>query len=485
MDVSFEFASSLLHFEHILPVVRTLLEKSREYREECEWVEAERCASDAREFCQEARNHVGLALARLYLADFYRVVGELGRAMELCRVAYDAIRGQSSRSQRHNEAVAAYALGLLCEQQLFGNAMQALHWYQEALKQFKEAQEHWTTLINDRARTSTRAADAFSEKTTSKQRHLRALRQILTTHFDEEELKTLCFDLRAKYNLNTDYDSLRGEGKEAKARELVSFLERRDAIPKLVELGEQARSNISWKAKSKAAEEIPLTPYSTTPEQAQSYFETCQRACQQIEDRSDRIVKNRTSQHSWQPVFDIWRPDSPKIPFTNDGGLQGYIIGANLIRIDGTDYHANPAIIPDETNYYFALPTSGDGLAVPEAQVDTYVLVRQQWRVDETRSEGSKPRVVLESEGGWSVVDEEQSKESETGVVWESGNGWGVVDFKRTPGGKVKFISRSSKIVGGDPVGKVKGCVTALLEPADLASIPSADSPPPSSANLK
>lgn len=46
------------------------------------------------------------------------------------------------------------------------------------------------------------------------------LRRVLTLLFDEEELRTLCFDL------DVDYDSLRGEGKAAKARELVALAER-------------------------------------------------------------------------------------------------------------------------------------------------------------------------------------------------------------------------------------------------------------------
>jgi hypothetical protein len=48
---------------------------------------------------------------------------------------------------------------------------------------------------------------------------LAQLRQNLVEHFDLEELRALCFDLRL------DYDELRGEGQEAKARELVSYLE--------------------------------------------------------------------------------------------------------------------------------------------------------------------------------------------------------------------------------------------------------------------
>jgi DNA-binding NtrC family response regulator len=45
-----------------------------------------------------------------------------------------------------------------------------------------------------------------------------ALRQVLDEGFDMEEMKNLCFDL------NIDFDSLRGEGK--KARELVAYCRR-------------------------------------------------------------------------------------------------------------------------------------------------------------------------------------------------------------------------------------------------------------------
>ena len=54
------------------------------------------------------------------------------------------------------------------------------------------------------------------------------LRQVLDKRFDLEELRTLCYDL------NVDFDSLRGEGKASKARELVMFMERRDRLDELV-----------------------------------------------------------------------------------------------------------------------------------------------------------------------------------------------------------------------------------------------------------
>jgi tetratricopeptide (TPR) repeat protein len=50
----------------------------------------------------------------------------------------------------------------------------------------------------------------------------------LTIHFDLEELRTLCFDL------DVPYDDLRGEGRQAKARELILYLQRRGRLPHLV-----------------------------------------------------------------------------------------------------------------------------------------------------------------------------------------------------------------------------------------------------------
>ncbi len=55
------------------------------------------------------------------------------------------------------------------------------------------------------------------------------LRDILITHFDENELRDLCFELKV------DYESLPGTGKSAKARELVAFMERRGRLPELTE----------------------------------------------------------------------------------------------------------------------------------------------------------------------------------------------------------------------------------------------------------
>jgi hypothetical protein len=66
------------------------------------------------------------------------------------------------------------------------------------------------------------------------------LRQVLNERLNESELRDLCFDL------GVDYESLSGEGKADKARELVSFLQRRKRIPELIMKGEKQRPDIVW-----------------------------------------------------------------------------------------------------------------------------------------------------------------------------------------------------------------------------------------------
>ncbi len=78
------------------------------------------------------------------------------------------------------------------------------------------------------------AAEAFS--TSHKARLLRNLE----AYFDEEELRSLCFDLGVKY------DSLPAQGAAGKARELVALLDRTGRLHELVELCHQLRPAVAW-----------------------------------------------------------------------------------------------------------------------------------------------------------------------------------------------------------------------------------------------
>lgn len=95
-----------------------------------------------------------------------------------------------------------------------------------------EIQRKYQAWVRKRNR---RQQDAVSEEN-----YLTKLRQLLTAHFDEEELRTLCFDL------GVDLDDLKGEGKAGKARELVAYLERRGRISELAAIGKRMRPHVDW-----------------------------------------------------------------------------------------------------------------------------------------------------------------------------------------------------------------------------------------------
>lgn len=65
-------------------------------------------------------------------------------------------------------------------------------------------------------------------------------RQLISRHFDAEELKILCFDL------DIDYDNLPGERKDLKVIELIDHLRSRKRIPDLVKVLNNARPPIHW-----------------------------------------------------------------------------------------------------------------------------------------------------------------------------------------------------------------------------------------------
>lgn len=92
-----------------------------------------------------------------------------------------------------------------------------------------------------------RLAGAVSGEVRSKIRG--KLHKILTERFSDEELRALCF------YLIVDYENLPGEGKTAKARELIAFCERHNRVTELIQLGQKTRPDISWEDVSGTDEE--------------------------------------------------------------------------------------------------------------------------------------------------------------------------------------------------------------------------------------
>lgn len=86
--------------------------------------------------------------------------------------------------------------------------------------------------VSRKRRTSSRSGRATSSQTST--------REHLTTHFSSGELRDLCFDL------DIDYDSLPGNGKSDKARELVAYCLRHGRAQELVARCRELRPQISW-----------------------------------------------------------------------------------------------------------------------------------------------------------------------------------------------------------------------------------------------
>ena len=66
------------------------------------------------------------------------------------------------------------------------------------------------------------------------------LRQKIVDHYNDEELRTLCFDVGA------NYEDLPAQGKEGKARELIAYLQRLGQLPDLIKMCRKTRPKVDW-----------------------------------------------------------------------------------------------------------------------------------------------------------------------------------------------------------------------------------------------
>jgi tetratricopeptide (TPR) repeat protein len=75
---------------------------------------------------------------------------------------------------------------------------------------------------------------------TDEHERLVQLREKIVERFSDEEFRTLCFDL------GVEYESLGGEGKAGKVRELVALLARQERLPELVRELSARRPRVEW-----------------------------------------------------------------------------------------------------------------------------------------------------------------------------------------------------------------------------------------------
>jgi hypothetical protein len=178
-------------------------------------------------------------------------------------------------------------------------------------------------------------------------------------------------------------------------------------------------------------------------------IEICQQTQEWIKGLITRITDERTSgPPPHLRVFPIWRPDGAGAPFVEDISLEGHVT-ADRVLIKGTAYRIHPLpgqaedlpVVGTGKVNCFTLPVQRDEWPVPEARIGDYVLIHQIWLVDKEK----------------------------VGVVWEPDSGWIAVDFKRGPDDEFRFHPRPVRVIGGrppsgDPTGRIKGYVIALLK---------------------
>ncbi len=140
--------SEYLCLDDLPGFVNELLQTSRSLRLRRQYAEAEQRARDALEATRDAGAQLSRAAALIHLSDVHVTVGKLGSAVEEARRAHRLFTTQPSRYQRHNQAVAAYALGVL--HQSLGNRADALRWYQKADELLERVSTYWAA-VNDTA----------------------------------------------------------------------------------------------------------------------------------------------------------------------------------------------------------------------------------------------------------------------------------------------------------------------------------------------
>ena len=69
---------------------------------------------------------------------------------------------------------------------------------------------------------------------------LAKLRKLITQYFNEDDLKTFCFDLEL------DYDDLGAIGKSGKVRELVALMKRTERLEQLLVWCAKERPHVTW-----------------------------------------------------------------------------------------------------------------------------------------------------------------------------------------------------------------------------------------------
>ncbi len=173
--------------------------------------DAERFAKDALDTARKGRHSLGEGMAALLLSNLYWGLGRTQPALDLARQAREVFRRQPGPDQRHNEAVSALNLGLVCH--LMGDYTGALNEYHDARQLLDSAFQYWTTRKEteqaDLCEQLQQWTDHLTERLTESASHERALTLFLPVHFVDGAIATLWGEYARDASLLLDGRTLR------------------------------------------------------------------------------------------------------------------------------------------------------------------------------------------------------------------------------------------------------------------------------------
>lgn len=104
--------------------------------------DAERLAQEALEAARKGHHALGEGIAAVFSSSLYWGTNRTEPALRLAQRARDLLKQQPGPDQRHNEAIAALNLGLVCH--LMGDYAGALNEYYAARQLLDTAHQYWT-----------------------------------------------------------------------------------------------------------------------------------------------------------------------------------------------------------------------------------------------------------------------------------------------------------------------------------------------------
>ena len=190
--------------------------------------------------------------------------------------------------------------------------------------------------------------DAQPVRVISDTRRSRLL-QNLVEYFDEEDLRTLCFDMEL------DYDNLPAQGKAGKARELVLHLDRLKRTDEFIEWCQKTRPNVAWENAPETARSVFTMSPAVAPEQSQETQESRQVAA---------IARRPRLEGAAEPTrFSVSLTPTHPLIIRSHGNHVCSLRSDKTLQLDAVRYHRRVEIARrNRANWRFLISEIGNSL---------------------------------------------------------------------------------------------------------------------------